>query len=153
MSLFNSLNNITTDKITINDEIVFKDNRITDLVLTGTGFTPSGDDIQKIPTVKFIEDFVDIQDNNYAKLNEPNEFEASNTFDENATFNKNIIVAKNNESIVASLTIDGNSIAVTDSINNTNTITIQNTTISTTESTDKDTLTTDNIVTDSIKNT
>lgn len=151
MSLFNTLNNITTDKITINDEIVFKDNRITDLVLTGTGFTPSGDDIQKIPTVKFIEDFVDIQDNNYAKLNEPNEFEASNTFDENATFNKNIIVAKNNESIVASLNIDGNSITVTDSDNNTNTITIQNTTISTTESTDKDTLTTDNIVTDSIK--
>lgn len=151
MSLFNTLNNITTDKITINDEIVFKNNSITDLVLTGTSFTPSSDDTQKIPTVKFIEDFVDIQDNNYAKLNESNEFVASNTFDENATFNKNIIVAKNNESIVSSLTIDGNSIAVTDSDNNTNTIKIQNTTISTTESTTKDTLTTDNIVTDSIK--
>ena len=151
MSLFNTLNNITTDKITINDEIVFKDNRITNLVLTGKPFTPSEYDIQKIPTVQFVKDFVDIQDNNYAKLNEPNEFVASNTFDENATFNKIITVAKNDELIVASLSIDGNSIAVTDSNNNTNTIQIQKTTISTTESTNKDTLTTDNIVTDSIK--
>ena len=139
MSLFNSLNNITTDKITI------KDNSIVDIVPEYTEGQTIDDKIHKLPTVKFIEDFVDIQDNNYAKKDSENEFA------ENNTFNKNIIVAKNNETIVASLTIDGNSIAVTDSVNNTNTITIQNTTISTTESTDKDTLTTDNIVTDSIK--
>lgn len=139
MSLFNSLNNITTDKITIND------NSIVDIVPQYTTGQTIDDKIHKLPTVKFIEDFVDIQDDNYAKKDSENEFA------ENNTFNKNIIVAKNNESIVASLTIDGNSIAVTDSVNNTNTIKIQNTTISTIESTTKDTLTTDNIVVDSIK--
>ena len=139
MSLFNSLNNITTDKITIDKELILNDVNITDIIPSYNGQTIT-DKNHKLPTIKFIEDFVDIQDDNFAKLN------VSNEFLENNTFKKNVIVQKyNNDTLTSELTISGDTIKA----DNTNDIlTLQDhTTITTTTNNNisTDSLTTDNI--------
>ena len=141
----NNLNNINTGIINIDNSLSLKNINITEITQTTNSSHSSYADDNKLPTVQYLKDYVDGEDNNYAKLDE------QNTFEENNTFKKNIIVQKyTNNTLTSSLTITGDSI---DTTNSNNILNIKNSTIITNQedNINKDTLQTNHIILDTLK--
>lgn len=123
----NSLNNVNTQIINT-EELTLKNVNITSIIKSET----ITEDNNKLATLQYIKDYVDTEDNNYAKLN------LENTFLENNTFNKDVNVKKyTNDTLTSTLTISGDKI---DTSNSNNTLTLKNSTL--TSNNNNDTLTT-----------